>query len=40
VVRHKLVGRIVAAYDKFEANHADSSRAEHAVPAPPLRPGR
>jgi phosphate starvation-inducible protein PhoH and related proteins len=40
VVRHKLVGRIVAAYDKFEANHADSSRAEHAVPAPPPRPGR
>jgi phosphate starvation-inducible protein PhoH and related proteins len=40
VVRHKLVGRIVAAYDKFEANHADSSRAEHAVPAPPLRSGR
>jgi phosphate starvation-inducible protein PhoH and related proteins len=40
VVRHKLVGRIVAAYDKFEANHADPSRAEHAVPAPPLRPGR
>ena len=23
VVRHKLVGRIVAAYDKFEANHTD-----------------
>jgi phosphate starvation-inducible protein PhoH and related proteins len=40
VVRHKLVGRIVAAYDKFEANHADSSRAEHAAPAPPPRPGR
>jgi len=40
VVRHKLVGRIVAAYDKFEEHHADSSRAEHAVPAPPLRPGR
>jgi phosphate starvation-inducible PhoH-like protein len=40
VVRHKLVGRIVAAYDKFEANHTESSRAEHTVPAPPLRPGR
>jgi phosphate starvation-inducible protein PhoH and related proteins len=40
VVRHKLVGRIVDAYDKFEANHADASRAESAVPAPPQRPGR
>ena len=40
VVRHKLVGRIVAAYDKFEANHADASRAESAVAAPPQRPGR
>jgi phosphate starvation-inducible protein PhoH and related proteins len=40
VVRHKLVGRIVAAYDKFEANHTESSWAEHTVPAPPLRPGR
>jgi phosphate starvation-inducible protein PhoH and related proteins len=40
VVRHKLVGRIVAAYDKFEANHADAVRAEPAVSAPPLRPGR
>jgi phosphate starvation-inducible protein PhoH and related proteins len=40
VVRHKLVGRIVAAYDKFEANPADAVRADPAVPAPPLRPGR
>jgi phosphate starvation-inducible protein PhoH len=40
VVRHKLVGRIVAAYDKFEAHHTESSRAEHTVPAPPQRPGR
>jgi phosphate starvation-inducible protein PhoH and related proteins len=40
VVRHKLVGRIVAAYDKFEASHSDALRAESAVPAPPLRPGR
>jgi len=40
VVRHKLVGRIVAAYDTFEANHADASRAESAVAAPPHRPGR
>jgi phosphate starvation-inducible protein PhoH and related proteins len=40
VVRHKLVGRIVAAYDKFEAHHTDAGRAEPAVPAPPLRPGR
>ena len=40
VVRHKLVGRIVAAYDKFEANHADAAPAEPAVPASHLRPGR
>jgi phosphate starvation-inducible protein PhoH and related proteins len=40
VVRHKLVGRIVAAYDTFEANHADALRAESAVAAPPQRPGR
>jgi phosphate starvation-inducible protein PhoH and related proteins len=40
VVRHKLVGRIVAAYDKFEASNADASRAESAVAAPPQRPGR
>jgi phosphate starvation-inducible PhoH-like protein len=40
VVRHKLVGRIVAAYDKFEASHTDASRAESAAPAPPQRPGR
>jgi phosphate starvation-inducible PhoH-like protein len=40
VVRHKLVGRIVAAYDKFEASHIDASRAESAAPAPPQRPGR
>jgi phosphate starvation-inducible PhoH-like protein len=40
VVRHKLVGRIVAAYDTFEANHADALRAESAVAAPPHRPGR
>ena len=40
VVRHKLVGRIVAAYDKFEANPADAVRAEPGMPAPPLRPGR
>jgi phosphate starvation-inducible protein PhoH and related proteins len=40
VVRHKLVGRIVAAYDKFEASSADVSRAESAVSAPPQRPGR
>ena len=40
VVRHKLVGRIVAAYDKFEANHTEASRAESASPAPPQRPGR
>ncbi|MGH3340045.1 MAG: PhoH family protein, partial [Propionibacteriaceae bacterium] len=33
VVRHKLVGRIVAAYDKFEANPADAVRADPAVPA-------
>jgi phosphate starvation-inducible protein PhoH and related proteins len=40
VVRHKLVGRIVAAYDRFEENHADAVRAEPGMPAPPLRPGR
>jgi phosphate starvation-inducible protein PhoH and related proteins len=40
VVRHKLVGRIVAAYDKFEAGHTDTSRAESATPASPQRPGR
>jgi phosphate starvation-inducible protein PhoH and related proteins len=40
VVRHKLVGRIVAAYDKFEENHADAVRAEPDMPTPPLRPGR
>jgi phosphate starvation-inducible PhoH-like protein len=40
VVRHKLVGRIVAAYDKFEASHTDASRAESATPAPPQRSGR
>jgi phosphate starvation-inducible protein PhoH and related proteins len=40
VVRHKLVGRIVAAYDKFEENHADAVRAEPGMPAPPLRQGR
>ena len=40
VVRHKLVGRIVAAYDKFEENHADAVRAEPGTPTPPLRPGR
>jgi phosphate starvation-inducible PhoH-like protein len=38
VVRHKLVGRIVAAYDRFEADHADASRESgHSAPA---RPGR
>ena len=40
VVRHKLVGRIVAAYDTFEANHTDASRAEPGVPTQPPRPGR
>ena len=40
VVRHKLVGRIVAAYDKFEAGHTDASPAESATPASPQRPGR
>jgi phosphate starvation-inducible protein PhoH and related proteins len=40
VVRHKLVGRIVAAYDTFEANHTDAVRAEAGVPAQPPRPGR
>jgi phosphate starvation-inducible PhoH-like protein len=40
VVRHKLVGRIVAAYDTFEANHADASRAESAAATPPHRSGR
>jgi phosphate starvation-inducible protein PhoH and related proteins len=40
VVRHKLVGRIVAAYDTFEANHTDTLRAEPGVPAQPARPGR
>jgi phosphate starvation-inducible PhoH-like protein len=37
VVRHKLVGRIVAAYDKFEA---DASRPDHGPATPPHRPGR
>jgi phosphate starvation-inducible PhoH-like protein len=37
VVRHKLVGRIVAAYDKFEA---DASRVDHGPAASPHRPGR
>jgi phosphate starvation-inducible PhoH-like protein len=37
VVRHKLVGRIVAAYDKFEA---DTSRTDHGAATPPHRPGR
>jgi phosphate starvation-inducible protein PhoH and related proteins len=40
VVRHKLVGRIVAAYDKFEADGADAPRAEHGLSAQPHRPGR
>jgi phosphate starvation-inducible protein PhoH and related proteins len=38
VVRHKLVGRIVAAYDKFEASHTDALRTESAASAPPPRP--
>jgi phosphate starvation-inducible PhoH-like protein len=40
VVRHKLVGRIVAAYDRFEADHADPVRSESAVSTSPHRPGR
>jgi phosphate starvation-inducible PhoH-like protein len=40
VVRHKLVGRIVAAYDMFEADHADAVPSEPGVVAPPLRSGR
>jgi phosphate starvation-inducible PhoH-like protein len=40
VVRHKLVGRIVAAYDKFEADNAAAPRTEHGATAPPLRSGR
>jgi len=39
-VRHKLVGRIVAAYDTFEADHADASRAESAAATAPHRSGR
>jgi hypothetical protein len=36
------VGRIVAAYDKFEADHADTVREEQgvALSTPPHRPGR
>jgi phosphate starvation-inducible PhoH-like protein len=37
VVRHKLVGRIVAAYDRFEA---DGTGRESGHSAPPIRPGR
>jgi phosphate starvation-inducible protein PhoH and related proteins len=40
VVRHKLVGRIVAAYDKFEADHADATKADHGPATPPHRLGR
>jgi phosphate starvation-inducible PhoH-like protein len=40
VVRHKLVGRIVAAYDKFEADHADVVRPEQGLASQPHRPGR
>ena len=36
----QVAEQIVAAYDKFEANHADASRAESAAPASPQRPGR
>ena len=37
VVRHKLVGRIVAAYDAFEARHAES--AARPVEVPRRKPG-
>jgi phosphate starvation-inducible protein PhoH and related proteins len=40
VVRHKLVGRIVAAYDRFEADHADPLRPEQGLAAPSHRSGR
>jgi phosphate starvation-inducible PhoH-like protein len=40
VVRHKLVGRIVAAYDKFEADHVDTVRPDQGVATPPHRSGR
>jgi phosphate starvation-inducible PhoH-like protein len=39
VVRHKLVGRIVAAYDRFEADHVDAPR-ESGPSGPPVRQGR
>jgi phosphate starvation-inducible protein PhoH and related proteins len=40
VVRHKLVGRIVAAYDTFEADHVDTVRPDQGVATPPHRSGR
>jgi phosphate starvation-inducible PhoH-like protein len=35
VVRHKLVGHIVAAYDEYEARNGDDERRD---PAPPQGP--
>jgi len=40
VVRHKLVGRIVAAYDRFEADTADPLRPDEGVVTPQHRSGR
>jgi phosphate starvation-inducible PhoH-like protein len=40
VVRHKLVGRIVAAYDKFEADTDDTLRPDQGVATPQHRSGR
>jgi phosphate starvation-inducible protein PhoH and related proteins len=40
VVRHKLVGRIVAAYDKFEADTDDTLRPDQGVVTPQHRSGR
>jgi phosphate starvation-inducible protein PhoH len=40
VVRHKLVGRIVAAYDKFEADTDDALRPDQGVVTPQHRSGR
>jgi phosphate starvation-inducible protein PhoH and related proteins len=40
VVRHKLVGRIVAAYDKFEADTDDTLQPDQGVITPQHRSGR
>jgi phosphate starvation-inducible PhoH-like protein len=40
VVRHRLVGDIVDAYERWDAAHQQSGGSRPAVPARPARPTR